>query len=96
MKLKLDDNHCITSDTRNIILGQPKKIKDKKTGEEKEIVEAFGYYRTIEQALYAYIDLRIRKSEAETIKQLADEIVKTKEIVINFTRDFRKHLKIEI
>lgn len=70
MEIKICDDYRLTSDPHNIILEQRKV--NKKNGQEYWIVDSF--HRTVEQALDALLQKRIRESEATTIKELRAEI----------------------
>lgn len=75
MEIKICDNYRLTSDPYNIILEQRKV--NKKNGQEYWTADSF--YRTVEQALDALLQKRIRGSEATTLKELRNEVREAKE-----------------
>ena len=99
VKIDLDEEWKLGSDSMQWILY--KKAKDKedevlddaesKTNWKKGFI-AVGFFTTLENALKAYIDARLRKSAAKSVKELYDyhreilqssnEILKPFEIVI--------------
>lgn len=69
MKLKIDNRHQISSDSMNYILQEKREIKEgKDKGEMREVT--LGYYGTITNALQAWKELQIRKSNITTIDEL--------------------------
>lgn len=67
----LDDKYTLTSDTMNYILEETKVIQGgEKKGETYKTV--FGYYSTIESALKRFKELKIRTSDAKSIKELLE------------------------
>ncbi|ERK16787.1 hypothetical protein L580_0366 [Serratia fonticola AU-P3(3)] len=73
MKIRIDKNWVITSDTFQFILNRRKTVK---TGKEvgKEWLDAIGYYPTIPQLVSGLIHQGIRDSDATTLAELASEV----------------------
>lgn len=75
MKLKIDDNYQIVSDSMQYIL---QEVKVTKEGENigTEYIDNIGYYGKIVQALKGYKELKIRKSDVTSIDELMALICK--------------------
>ncbi len=75
MKLKIDDNYQIVSDSMQYIL---QEVKVTKEGENigTEYIDNIGYYGKIVQALKDYKELKIRKSDVTSIDALMALIYK--------------------
>ncbi|QKJ59383.1 DUF5405 family protein [Serratia fonticola] len=73
MKIRIDKDWVITSDTFQFILNRRKTVK---TGKEvgKEWLDAIGYYPTIPQLVSGLINQGIRDSNATTLAELATEV----------------------
>lgn len=72
MKLKIDDNYQITSDSLQYML-QEKKVVNESKYENKigtEYYESIAFYGRIESCLKQYKELMIRKSDVDTVAQL--------------------------
>lgn len=69
INIKLDDKYTLTSDSMNYIIEETKVIQDgSKKGETYKTV--YGYYSTVESALKGFKELKIRTSDAKSIKEL--------------------------
>lgn len=60
----------LRADSMNYELCRRKFRTDKDTGEKVEEWEPFKFFSTLEQALNRIIDLKVRASEARTLKEL--------------------------
>lgn len=78
MKIKLDDKHCLKGDQFSCWITT--ESVNKETGKLREN-RVSGYYGTVQEAVGSYIDRRIMSSEAETLKELAEEIRNLKKTV---------------
>ena len=73
MNIKIGTQYRLTSDSCNIILSRKTQQKDKTKP------PAWGrdtFYRTIEQALNAVMELEVYKSDATTIKELQGDVAR--------------------
>lgn len=77
MKIQLDDQHFLNSDSCCYWITSEYKNK-KGTVVERRVS---GYHATFEQVVESYIDKKIRSSEAEKISDLKKEIQKLKKTV---------------
>ena len=74
VNIQLVDKYTLTGDSMNYIIEETKVIQDgSKKGETYRTV--YGYYGTISSALHGYKELKIRTSDAKTIKEIL-EVVK--------------------
>ena len=74
MRIKLDKNHYLNSDTYSCWITCEYEIK---TGKRKGSVDekrVSGYEPTFEMAVESYIDKKINGSDATKISQLAEEV----------------------
>lgn len=73
MKIQIDDNYQIVSDSMQYILQETKEVME---GENKGLpyVTNVGYYGKIYSVLRSYKELQIRNSNVTTIKELMDLI----------------------
>ena len=71
MRIDIDDTFVITSDDRNIILNE-------KRGNDKEVLKPFGYYSSMKLLCKALLNLKIRRSTAESFKDLHSDIIKAR------------------
>lgn len=78
MKIQIDENHLITSDSMNYILQERKERKEPVSDdlEDKYYLVNVGYYSTITNALQGYKELQIRNSDTATINELMNLIKK--------------------
>ena len=78
--------YIITSDSLCVTLNEKKKIEK---GENKgnEYLSAIGYFNTVESCLEEILQLKIKESQATSIKELLDEI---KEISKFIREQFKK------
>lgn len=78
--------YVITSDSLCITLNEKKKVQE---GENKgnEYLHPVGYYGSIENCLEGLLQLKIRKSEATSLKELINEIGETNKFI---REQFRK------
>ena len=81
MKLKLDKEHLIQSDSRQYILVNRKPGVDKK-GHSIMNSTVLGYYSNLTNALMAYKDLKIKNSNINDINKLIEEIRKSEEEIL--------------
>lgn len=74
MKLEIDDDYQIVSDSLQYILQEKKVIKQSKDESKigTEYYENVGYHGKIHSALKAYKELSIRNSEVTTITELME------------------------
>ena len=79
MRIRLDDKHFLNSDPYCCWIScevksetAKKKVYDKRVS---------GYCNTFEHAVHSYIDRQIMSSEAETLKELKQEIEDLKKTV---------------
>ncbi|HHW91052.1 MAG TPA: hypothetical protein GX745_09145 [Clostridiales bacterium] len=71
INIKLDDKYTLTSNSMNYIIEETKVIQDgSKKGETYKTV--YGYYGTVEAALKGFKELKIRTSDAKSIKELLE------------------------
>lgn len=65
--------YAITSDSLCVTLNEKKKVQE---GENKgkEYLHPIGYYGSVEGCLESLLQLKIRKSEATSLKELINEI----------------------
>jgi hypothetical protein len=72
--------YVITSDPLCIVLNEKKKVK---SGENKgkEYISPVGYYHTVENCMDALIELKIRESQATSLKELVDEVRKISKFI---------------
>lgn len=75
MEIKIG-KYTITSDPLCIILNETKTIKNGKRKGEKYL-SPIGYYIGVEGCLDALLELKIRESQATSIKELLDEVKET-------------------
>ena len=78
MNIKIGTEYRLTSDSCNIILSRKTQPKDKTKP------SAWGrdtFYRTIEQALNAVMELEVYKSDATTIKELQGDVVRCAKMI---------------
>ncbi len=87
MKLKLNEDFYIMSDSRNIMLTQKKVVEEGKTKGEKRF-DTISYHGTIAQALERFMSYKLMTSEAETITELLKELQAVKKDLKNFTDEF--------
>jgi len=66
-------NHVITSDPYNIIISKKYTAKKGKKAGEK-VVTPIAYAPTIELAVKKLVNIKVRESDATTLRELADEI----------------------
>lgn len=73
LKIKLDDGHRIVADSNCYTL---QRVSIAKEGEKKgdEVYSPIGYHGTLESALKAYKELRIRHSDATTIQEVLEVV----------------------
>ena len=91
MKIKIDNEIYLKSDSRNISLYERKMVKDEETGEEKEtFVSLNKHLRNIPQALESYLAYKRNNSNAETIEELAKDIRESIEYVKKFAEEFKQ------
>jgi hypothetical protein len=69
VNIPLDDKYTLTSDSMNYIIEETKVIQDGERKGEK-YKTAYGYYGTVETALKGFKELKIRTSDAKSIKEL--------------------------
>lgn len=69
MKLIIDENYRIASDSMNYVLQERKISLDGKNKGEEYLINV-GYYGKIYHALQAYKELQIRNSDVSTIEEL--------------------------
>ena len=71
INIPLDDKYTLTSDSMNYIIEETKVIQDgDRKGETYKTVH--GYYSTLESALKRFKELKIRTSDAKSIKELLE------------------------
>ena len=85
MRVKLDDEHTLVSDS-NCCWIVKKYVTDKGRESERRVS---GYYTTMADCINSYIDRKILSSEAETIKQLQRDINKLKKQVKNWIKEVK-------
>ena len=79
MRIKLDEKHYLNSDPYCYWIScEVKSENAKKKVYDKRVS---GYCTTLESAVHSYIDRQIMSSEAETLKELAEDIRKLKKTV---------------
>ncbi len=72
--------YVITSDSLCITLNEKKKVQE---GENKgkEYLSPIGYYGSVESCMEGLLQLKIRKSEATSLKELINEIGETNKFI---------------
>jgi len=71
VNIPLDDKYTLTSDSLNYIIEETKVRQDgDRKGETYKTV--YGYYSTLESALKGFKELKIRTSDAKSIKELLE------------------------
>ena len=78
MRIKLDEKHYLNSDPFCYWISC--EVKSEKTNKAYD-KRVSGYCNTLEHAVHSYIDRQIMSSEAETLKELAEEVKKLKKTV---------------
>ena len=78
MRIKPDEKHYLRGDQYSCWITT--ESVNKETGKLREN-RISGYYGTVQEAVGSYIDRRIMSSEAETLKELAEEVRNLKKTV---------------
>ena len=79
MRFKLDEKHYLNSDPYCYWIScEVKSENAKKKVYDKRVS---GYCTTLESAVHSYIDRQIMSSEAESLKELVEEVRKLKKTV---------------
>lgn len=79
MRIKLDEKHYLNSDPYCYWIScEVKSENAKKKVYDKRVS---GYCTTLESAVHSYIDRQIMSSEAESLKELVEEVRKLKKTV---------------
>jgi len=87
MKLKLNEDFYIMSDSRNIMLTQKKIVEEGKTKGEVRF-DTISYHGTIAQALEQFMSYKLRTSEATSITQLLKELEEANKTLKEFKKEF--------
>ena len=77
LNIKLEKDILLTSDENQLLL--KKEIGVNKEG--KMRYRILGFYATLEQSLNGYVKVKIKASEATTLKELLNEIKSLKEYI---------------
>jgi len=87
MRIKLNDNYILTSDKRNYIVTELKKVA---TGERKgEIDErTYGYYSSLNDAFIGFVDLTIRTSDSKSWTEVKAILVDIRRIFEEIRKQF--------
>ncbi len=73
-------NYVITSESRNIILNKAMTVQEgERAGE--EYLSPIGFYSTVEQAMKAVGNHKIKQSEATSIKELMKEVREIRKLI---------------
>lgn len=84
MKLKINDNYIITSDTHCYILN--KILFNKKTNE--EYLQPIGFYKSLDDLILGLINREIRTHDLECINEIISHISAIKDEILS---EVRKH-----
>lgn len=71
--------YVITSDNLQYILNERQERGDRSKKQGEEYLKPIGYYTELAHLIPALIELRLRKSEAESLKELARDMADLKE-----------------
>ncbi|MCM3109871.1 hypothetical protein [Lederbergia lenta] len=95
--LKLEDKYRVMFENRNYRLEKQEEVKEKKSGEIKQVWKFVGFYGTMNSALRRYIDEKIRDLEEVTepelikvlkdLKRHIDIVVKRENIILEKAKD---------
>ena len=66
-------------------LGRPTQVVDKLTGAEKEVVTIEKWYSNLPSALNAIADMKLRASDANTLKDMYDEVKRIRQEITAMT-----------
>lgn len=83
MNIELEKNIRLESDETQLILKRMLDSFDKKG---KQKYRVLGYYTTLKEALCGYSKHKVRTSNAETLRELIDEIKKLDEHIDDLVR----------
>lgn len=81
MKVKLDDKYTLNSDAYCYWISKRTIVQKGKTAGQEYEQRISGYAATIEQAIESFSENSIRLSEATTLNELREDIVKLRETV---------------
>ena len=80
MRIKINENYCITSDERNFILNKVTVGNGEKN--KGEIIEKpLSFSSTIQGALKIWSDLDLKASDATSLKELKEVILKQNKLI---------------
>ena len=86
MYAEINKEWYVRSDAYNIVLCRKQIVKEGKTaGEETEISE--GYYRTLDMALAGYFDKRVKISDANGWREVADLIREVRDEIAKIRKE---------
>ena len=77
--LKNNEKVLLRADDINYELCRPRFRKDKATGEVVEEWMGFKWYAGLDHALMRIVDMKVRASDATTLKELAADLVAARE-----------------
>jgi len=89
MKIHIQDDLYITSDTNNVCLSKQTFTVDKKTGDKVEQIHHLSYHSSIEGVLKAFLRREINQCEATSLKELHDFIEGVKKTIEDLTKDLK-------
>ena len=79
MKIDIDGEYGIKSDSRQFILGEWKKRKNKETGDKEEYLSAVAYCGHLSSALHQYKKRALLKSDSKTLNALKCKLEEVEE-----------------
>ncbi|MDP4158179.1 MAG: hypothetical protein Q8911_00240 [Bacillota bacterium] len=77
MRIDIGPNHCLTSDSSQVIINEKsvnKKVDSENFG--KEVLRPIGYVRTLRQAYYFLLHRKLRESDANGFKEVLAELLR--------------------
>lgn len=89
MKIKLEKNIYLESDSRQYMLKKYKKTKDKETGETKYFVSDTTYHPTIAQVVRSMLNRKVRDSTAATLKEMMDEYTRIEKEMLEICKNLK-------
>lgn len=80
MRIELENDYVITSDSYNYVLNK-KTISDGEKTKGEEILKPIAYHTTLHMVLKSYTDKVLLSSQATTLKELKNELTTIKDYI---------------
>lgn len=71
MKVHIEENIFLESDERNFLI---REYTGKQDSNGKELYKTHGFYSTVQQALKALVQMKVKQSNAVTLSELISDV----------------------